>query len=232
MAVRLGAEIQFYAMPEAPFQRHFVNAHCRLTAVHGGREVPRRVHVRAVVRGDLQGFHRSTLGVRKVLRLEPGNMTAICRPPAATPFSALTSGTDKSTKRRILMVKPSQARSESLALQKARAKEKTRDQWRLRARREAGNPQRKRPRNPAVDPLAKCWKQAAAELDMTVDCEERGGWLRYNFMDTPLVSALLHVILGGLLVFLAVVLIGNSREHQADVSSEDLAARRIARSHF
>jgi VIT1/CCC1 family predicted Fe2+/Mn2+ transporter len=35
-------------------------------------------------------------------------------------------------------------------------------------------------------------------------------WVRHKFMDTPLVSALLQVILGGLLVFLAGVLIGNS----------------------
>src|SRR5262245_49098685 len=35
-------------------------------------------------------------------------------------------------------------------------------------------------------------------------------WVRHKFMDTSLVSALLQVILGGLLVFLAGVLIGNS----------------------
>jgi rubrerythrin len=35
-------------------------------------------------------------------------------------------------------------------------------------------------------------------------------WVRHKFMDTPLVSALLQVVLGGLLVFLAGVLIGRS----------------------
>jgi hypothetical protein len=35
-------------------------------------------------------------------------------------------------------------------------------------------------------------------------------WIRHRFMDTPLVSALLQIMLGGALVFLAGVLIGIS----------------------
>jgi rubrerythrin len=35
-------------------------------------------------------------------------------------------------------------------------------------------------------------------------------WIRHRFMDTPLVSAILQVALGGALVFLAGILIGNS----------------------
>jgi rubrerythrin len=35
-------------------------------------------------------------------------------------------------------------------------------------------------------------------------------WVRHRFMDTPLVSAILQVVLGGALVFLAGILIGNS----------------------
>jgi len=35
-------------------------------------------------------------------------------------------------------------------------------------------------------------------------------WVRHKFMDTPLVSAMLQVVLGGLLVFLAGILIGSS----------------------
>jgi rubrerythrin len=35
-------------------------------------------------------------------------------------------------------------------------------------------------------------------------------WIRHRYMDTPLVSAMLQVVLGGALVFLAGVLIGNS----------------------
>src|SRR5205085_12025089 len=35
-------------------------------------------------------------------------------------------------------------------------------------------------------------------------------WVRHRFMDTPLVSAILQVALGGALVFLAGILIGNS----------------------
>ena len=35
-------------------------------------------------------------------------------------------------------------------------------------------------------------------------------WVRHKFMDTPLVSAVLQVALGGALVFLAGILIGNS----------------------
>ena len=35
-------------------------------------------------------------------------------------------------------------------------------------------------------------------------------WIRHKFMDTPLVSALLQVALGGALVFIAGILIGNS----------------------
>ncbi len=35
-------------------------------------------------------------------------------------------------------------------------------------------------------------------------------WIRHKFMDTPLISALLQILLGGALVFLAGILIGNS----------------------
>jgi hypothetical protein len=35
-------------------------------------------------------------------------------------------------------------------------------------------------------------------------------WVRHRFMDTPWVSALLQVALGGALVFLAGILIGSS----------------------
>ena len=35
-------------------------------------------------------------------------------------------------------------------------------------------------------------------------------WVRHKYMDSPLVSALLQVMLGGALVFLAGILIGNS----------------------
>ncbi len=35
-------------------------------------------------------------------------------------------------------------------------------------------------------------------------------WVRHKYMDTPLVSALLQVMLGGALVFLAGILIGIS----------------------
>lgn len=70
VAIRLGAEIQLYSRPEAPFQRHFVNVHRRFAAVHSGREVPRRVHVRPVVRCDLQSLHGPALGVREDFRRE------------------------------------------------------------------------------------------------------------------------------------------------------------------
>jgi VIT1/CCC1 family predicted Fe2+/Mn2+ transporter len=35
-------------------------------------------------------------------------------------------------------------------------------------------------------------------------------WVRHKYMDTPVASAIFQVVLGGLLVFLAGVLIGNS----------------------
>jgi len=35
-------------------------------------------------------------------------------------------------------------------------------------------------------------------------------WVRHKFMDTPLASAAFQVMLGGLLVFLAGILIGSS----------------------
>ena len=35
-------------------------------------------------------------------------------------------------------------------------------------------------------------------------------WVRHKYMDSPLVSAVLQVMLGGALVFLAGILIGNS----------------------
>ena len=35
-------------------------------------------------------------------------------------------------------------------------------------------------------------------------------WIRHKYMDTPVVSATLQVVLGGVLVFLTGILIGNS----------------------
>ena len=35
-------------------------------------------------------------------------------------------------------------------------------------------------------------------------------WIRYRYMDTPFLSAAFQVVIGGVLVFLAGILIGNS----------------------
>ena len=54
--------------------------------------------------------------------------------------------------------------------------------------------------------------QTATSVAVCVVLAELGviSWVRHKFMDTPLVSAVLQVVLGGALVFLAGILIGNS----------------------
>ena len=54
--------------------------------------------------------------------------------------------------------------------------------------------------------------QTATSAAVGVVLAELGviSWVRHKFMDTPLVSAVLQVVLGGALVFLAGILIGNS----------------------
>ncbi|HZT22621.1 MAG TPA: ferritin family protein [Verrucomicrobiae bacterium] len=55
------------------------------------------------------------------------------------------------------------------------------------------------------------YKTATAVAVVVVLCELGViAWIRHHFMDTPLVSALLQVVLGGALVFLAGILIGIS----------------------
>ena len=54
--------------------------------------------------------------------------------------------------------------------------------------------------------------KTATDIAVVVVLIELGviSWIRHRFMDTPLVSAVLQIALGGALVFLAGVLIGNS----------------------
>ena len=54
--------------------------------------------------------------------------------------------------------------------------------------------------------------QTATGIAVCVVLVELGiiSWMRHRFMDTPLVSAMLQVALGGALVFLAGILIGIS----------------------
>ena len=54
--------------------------------------------------------------------------------------------------------------------------------------------------------------QTATGIAVCVVMVELGiiSWIRHRFMDTPLVSAVLQVALGGALVFLAGILIGIS----------------------
>ena len=54
--------------------------------------------------------------------------------------------------------------------------------------------------------------KSATSVAVCVVLAELGviSWVRHKFMDTPLVSAVLQVVLGGALVFLAGILIGNS----------------------
>jgi hypothetical protein len=54
--------------------------------------------------------------------------------------------------------------------------------------------------------------KTATDIAVVVVLIELGiiSWIRHRFMDTPLVSAVLQIALGGALVFLAGILIGNS----------------------
>jgi VIT1/CCC1 family predicted Fe2+/Mn2+ transporter len=54
--------------------------------------------------------------------------------------------------------------------------------------------------------------KTATDIAVVVVLIELGiiSWIRHRFMDTPLISAVLQIALGGALVFLAGILIGNS----------------------
>jgi VIT1/CCC1 family predicted Fe2+/Mn2+ transporter len=54
--------------------------------------------------------------------------------------------------------------------------------------------------------------QTATVVAVAVVLVELGiiAWVRHRFMDTPIGAAIFQVVVGGLLVFLAGILIGNS----------------------
>ena len=56
--------------------------------------------------------------------------------------------------------------------------------------------------------------QVATAVAIVVVLAELGviSWIRHRFMDTPLVSAIFQVVVGGLLVFLTGILIGRSAD--------------------
>jgi hypothetical protein len=72
IAVRLGAEVELDAGGEEPLQRHLVDLQRRLAAIHRTGEMPWRVEMRAIVRGDRHTLDRRAFAVRQLLDLEAG----------------------------------------------------------------------------------------------------------------------------------------------------------------
>ena len=72
IAVRLGAEVELDAGGEEPLQRHLVDLPRRLAAVHRTGEMPWRVEMRAIVRGDRHTLDRRAFAVRQLFDLEAG----------------------------------------------------------------------------------------------------------------------------------------------------------------
>ena len=76
MAVGHFAEVELDAGSEEPVERHLIDGHHRL-AVDGFRlEMDRRVHMRAVMRGQLDLLDRPALAVGQILTRRPGNNSA------------------------------------------------------------------------------------------------------------------------------------------------------------
>src|SRR5215211_6229117 len=72
ISVRLGAEVELHPVGQKPFQRDLVDLERRLAAVHRAVEMPRRIEMRSVVRGDRHPLDRRALAVGELLRFQPG----------------------------------------------------------------------------------------------------------------------------------------------------------------
>ena len=76
MAVRHFAEIEFDAGPEEPVERHLIDGHHRLAVDRMRLEMDRRVHVRAVMRRQLDLLDSPALAVRQILAAKAGKKIA------------------------------------------------------------------------------------------------------------------------------------------------------------
>jgi hypothetical protein len=70
MAIRQMPEIELHAGLKAPVERHLVDGDGARATVHRGVVVPRGVHVRAVVRGELHAFDGPALAIGQILGLQ------------------------------------------------------------------------------------------------------------------------------------------------------------------
>ena len=65
-------EVELHAGIEAPFQRHLVDGDGALAAVHGGGEMPGRIEMRGVMRGQPDPFDRPAFRSGQVALLQAG----------------------------------------------------------------------------------------------------------------------------------------------------------------
>jgi hypothetical protein len=76
MAVRNFAEIELDAGAEEPIERHLIDGHHRLTVDGLRLEMERRIHMRAVMRGERDLFDRPGFAVRQILAAQAGKQLA------------------------------------------------------------------------------------------------------------------------------------------------------------
>ena len=76
MAVRHFAKVELDAGPEEPVERHLVDGHHRRTVDRVRLEVDRRVHMRAVMRRQLDVLDRPAFAVRQILAAKAGKQLA------------------------------------------------------------------------------------------------------------------------------------------------------------
>ena len=69
------AKIQFDAGIIAPLQRHLINGDGALAAAHRGMVVIGGIKMRAVVRGQAQGFHRPAVTCGQVFFCQSGEIS-------------------------------------------------------------------------------------------------------------------------------------------------------------
>ena len=76
MAVRHFAEVEFDAGAEEPVERHLIDGQHRLAVDRLRLEMDRRVHMRAVVGGELDLFDRPAFAIRQILAAQAGKNLA------------------------------------------------------------------------------------------------------------------------------------------------------------
>lgn len=70
MAIRKVPEIQLDSGAIKPIQWNFIDGPRAFALIHGGSEVPRRVHMGSIVRADRQQLHGPSLAARQLMPFE------------------------------------------------------------------------------------------------------------------------------------------------------------------